>query len=426
MGNRGARIEKLKECRVNMACHNINGIRGNKVKLKAIAEWACENEIDLLGLVETNSSEKELRFSLDEVNMKGFWSQYEVTKRKGSGVGLLVGPRWEKHLGQVCRFEEYMIEARFYFKQSVVVVIVVYLPPSDKTLINRVQQKVITSFMQRTSNMQFVVMGDFNHVVDRELDKRSNGLGMVSKVLPLHKWFKNQGFIDTFRIVNPDLMKYSWSGQGVETRIDQIWVSEDLKYGVLAADIVEADIITASDHAIVTANITMKHVVQVRSAAAERKKEISRNIYLYDEATKEDWKQYQEDLLKLTVNNRALTRCWTLTTSDKLNLIWDIIASAIRRAADKNIPKKKVSSSSNNRTRKCKSSKLHKSTVKLGKIIQMVKRAATYEDWSIDIEMLSKEIEQINNMHQADIPKLSCGTYEKETLYKWVYSAKVC
>ena len=136
--------------------------------------------------------------------------------------------------------------------------------------------------------MQFVVMGDFNHVVDRELDKCSNGLSMVSKVLPLHKWFKNQGFVDIFRMVNPDLMKYSWSGQGVETRIDQIWVSEDLKYGVLAADIVEADTITASDHAIVTANITMKHVVQLHSAAAERKKEISRNIYLYDEATKED------------------------------------------------------------------------------------------------------------------------------------------
>ncbi|CAG8487398.1 380_t:CDS:2, partial [Dentiscutata heterogama] len=149
-------------------------------------------------------------------------------------------------------------------------------------------------------------------------------------------------------------------------------------------------------------------------------------LHLYNEATKEDWKQYQEDLVKLTVDNRALTRCWTLSTPDKLNLIWDIIAGAIWRAADKNILKKKVSSSSNNRTRKCKPTKLHKSTVKLGKIIQMVKRFATDGDQSIDIEMLSKKIEQINNMHQADIPGLSCKIYEKETLYKWVCSAKVC
>ena len=40
--------------------------------------------------------------------------------------------------------------------------------------------------------------------------------------------------------------------------------------------------------------------------------------------------------------------------------------------------------------------------------------------------MLSKEIEQINNMHQVDLPGLSCGTYEKEALHKWVCSAKVC
>ncbi|CAG8682680.1 4745_t:CDS:1, partial [Dentiscutata heterogama] len=91
----------------------------------------------------------------------------------------------------------------------------------------------------------------------------------------------------------------------------------------------------------------------------------------------------------------------------------------IRRAADKNIPKKKVSNSSSNRTRKCKPTKLHKSTVKLGKIIQMVKRSVTDGDQSIDIEKLSKEIEQINNMHQADIPGLSCKIDEKETLYKW-------
>ena len=51
---------------------------------------------------------------------------------------MLVGSHWERHLGQVLRFEEYMIEAHFYFKQTIVVAIVVYLPLSDKILINRV------------------------------------------------------------------------------------------------------------------------------------------------------------------------------------------------------------------------------------------------------------------------------------------------
>ena len=75
---------------IKVACHNINGIKNNRIKLKTLVEWSKKENVKVLGLVETNSNSKELRFSLEEKNFKGFWTQSMVIKRKGSSVGILV------------------------------------------------------------------------------------------------------------------------------------------------------------------------------------------------------------------------------------------------------------------------------------------------------------------------------------------------
>jgi exonuclease III len=105
--------------------------------------------------------------------------------------------------------KEYMVEAKFYFKGVEIIVIIVYIPPNDKETAKMLQQNIITSYIKREANSQFIVMGDFNHIVDRDLDKQSQSNTAIFKSLPLHRWFKSQGFIDTFRVCNPDLRKYS-------------------------------------------------------------------------------------------------------------------------------------------------------------------------------------------------------------------------
>jgi len=65
-----------------IACHNINGIKRTKIKLKTIVEWAKEEEVDVLGLVETNSNSKELKYSLEDNYYRGIWSQSEIIKKK--------------------------------------------------------------------------------------------------------------------------------------------------------------------------------------------------------------------------------------------------------------------------------------------------------------------------------------------------------
>ena len=64
-------------------------------------------------------------------------------KIKRSGVGLLISKEWEKHIGKVTRFSNYYINTILIFKKYKLVVISVYIPPSDKEEKIKIQQKVI-------------------------------------------------------------------------------------------------------------------------------------------------------------------------------------------------------------------------------------------------------------------------------------------
>ena len=86
-------IESIRKSNLelNIACHNINGMKSNKHKIELVYEWAIDNKIDILGLAETNISKKEGFFMLkDLIRYREFWSDSDTVKKKGSGVEILV------------------------------------------------------------------------------------------------------------------------------------------------------------------------------------------------------------------------------------------------------------------------------------------------------------------------------------------------
>ena len=52
--------------------HNINGIKGNKTKLQELMDFGIEENLDIIGLTETNTNTREAIFF--EVN----WGQYRA------------------------------------------------------------------------------------------------------------------------------------------------------------------------------------------------------------------------------------------------------------------------------------------------------------------------------------------------------------
>src|SRR6185436_12315269 len=222
------RIYKNEKIELKLATHNINGLKANSQKLESLYEWMIDNELDIVGLSETNISAKEGFFLTRNLEgYKSFWSNACPNKKKGSGVGLLISNQWEKHLGRIDRVNEYIVLASFMFKQLEIMVIMMYLPPNDKEKQRLIQKTIIDKYIKRLERTQMVIMGDFNSVVDVNLDRLTKSKKKQQKPNPLLGWLERQEFKDTFRLINPESKEVSWSGRGSGSRIDYIWITEE-------------------------------------------------------------------------------------------------------------------------------------------------------------------------------------------------------
>ena len=114
-----------------------------------------------------------------------------------------------------------------------------------------------------------------------------------------------QDFIDTFRAKYPNRREFTWSNGKDNTRIDQIWVSSILSYGLDDAIIEDMDLDTGSDHKLVVARLILDYMQIKDSLSQVKRKGEKRTIFEYDKATKENWDSYRSKLyllLKRRVN----------------------------------------------------------------------------------------------------------------------------
>ncbi|CAG8857423.1 26677_t:CDS:1, partial [Gigaspora margarita] len=89
---------------------------------------------------------------------------------------------------------------------------------------------------------------DFNNVLDNKLNRKPQICSHTNKILPLYKWLQNQNFIDTFWFLHPTIQKFTWSNGKSSSRINQVWVLDDLSRDLQVADIINMEMITESDH----------------------------------------------------------------------------------------------------------------------------------------------------------------------------------
>src|ERR1043165_7654942 len=114
-------------------------------------------------------------------------------------------------------------------------------------------------------------MRDFNHTANNILDRQQPQSASFKRLL-IFNWMKKQDFIDTYRDMHLTSQEYTWSSKEAATRINYIWVSEELASGLQKANIKETEEITESDHKIVTAEICIRHMIGKNSMAEVKRK----------------------------------------------------------------------------------------------------------------------------------------------------------
>lgn len=242
---------------------NVNGIRA--IVKKDFSRFLIKERPDILCLQEVKISEAaRLDAALDFPGYDEYWHS---ARRPGySGTAILI----KSGLSGVLEVKNGLGEDRFDAEGRVQVLemakfylLNVYFPNANSEL-SRLNYKLdfnasLLSFVKKLEKRKpVIVTGDFN-VAHQEIDlarpkENTKSPGFTPEERASMDEFIAAGFIDTFRHLNGQKIKYSWwsfrSGtreRNVGWRIDYFCVSDKLKKYLKKADILDQEL--GSDHA---------------------------------------------------------------------------------------------------------------------------------------------------------------------------------
>lgn len=234
---------------------NVNGLRA--CINKGFLDFFNEMDADIFAIQEIKLQEGQIDLAIPGYNYyinsalkKGYSGTLIYTKNKPINVnyGLIDGKYNDEGRVITLEFEN------FYF-------ITIYSPNSQnllKRLDYRLEfEKDLKAYL-KTLNKGVIICGDLN-VAHEEIDiknPKSNvkNAGFTIEERTAFSRLLEDGYIDTFRYLHQDLVKYSWWSyklqareKGIGWRIDYFLVSDKLKDLIEVADI--KDEILGSDHA---------------------------------------------------------------------------------------------------------------------------------------------------------------------------------
>ena len=228
--------------------YNVNGIRA--ALNKGFAEWLSSADPDVVCLQETKALEDQVNTDLfEQMGYQHFW--HSAQKKGYSGVAILskTNPlNVQKGTGiEHMDFEGRVIRADY----ENVSVISLYLPSG--TNLDRLEHKF--KFMDdfqgyidalKKNHSRLVICGDYN-ICHRAIDihdpvRNKNVSGFLPEERQWIDTFMNNGFVDSFRHLNPEPHQYSWWSYRANARnnnkgwrIDYNMVSENLKKNIKSA-----------------------------------------------------------------------------------------------------------------------------------------------------------------------------------------------
>ncbi|CAG8825730.1 45182_t:CDS:2, partial [Gigaspora margarita] len=195
--------------------------------------------------------------------------------------------------------------------------------------------------------------------------------------------------------------------------------------GLEVAEIQEAELLTSSDHKIVVASLSLKHLIKTYSKAETKKRGLVRTIFLYDKASKENWKSYQVKLERIIRRNKVkLQACFGSEVDQSIDEAWEIISNALSQAAKKHIPRKKILKTNNQTRFKGNKSLLHKDIIELSKIIQLVRKKYVSGLLLEKQEKANKIVSKIKKEYSSELTMII--NTDSASLFEWVFNARSC
>jgi hypothetical protein len=169
-------------------------------------------------------------------------------------------------------------------------------------------------------------MGNFNTTPNPSLDKLFNRNPTTKSLI----YDDLSNFTDSYRILNPSSIKFTYCGPSQHSRIDQIWISNNIANYISQAKIIETNLEFKSDHKIITTSIIPFYIINSNSRKPKPtiiKLEPSR-------LNEEKWKEIQKNI-KLPIQH-------LLSLSNNPQTLWNSFQTIIETKIIPQIPQKKI------------------------------------------------------------------------------------
>lgn len=224
---------------MNFISQNVRGIRDN-FKRRYIYRSLHEGKFDLVYLQETHSSKN------DEARWRNEWGGRVIFAHgtnRSCGVAILLrrglnlkitDTILDQHGRYIVLKTEY--EGKGYTLANL------YGPNEDKP---QFFQEVFSKVEQCRNDLR-IVAGDFNLILNNELDKKGESVHAHRNASEfLNQYMQNEDLVDIWRNRNPESFKFTWHKRQSQSRLDFFLIS-----GTLVNQVVKLDIKPAykSDH----------------------------------------------------------------------------------------------------------------------------------------------------------------------------------
>lgn len=252
---------------LKMVGWNVNGIRASMKK--GFADILYDFDADIFCVQETKAQDDQVDEALKDIKgyhlyrtsavKKGYSGTAVLTKQEPINVAYGIGVEEHDQEGRVTTLEF----ENFYFTD-------VYVPNSGSGLkrldYRAVWDKAFADYLHGLNKMKpLIITGDFNvahQAIDlaRPKENYNKTSGYTQKEIDGLDYFLKEGFVDTYRVLNPEGRQYTFWNQrfrardrGVGWRIDYFFVPEHLMPNVKSA-LVHDDVM-GSDHCPVSIEI---------------------------------------------------------------------------------------------------------------------------------------------------------------------------
>ena len=239
---------------------NVNGIRA--IKNKGFIEWITADQPEILCIQETKIQENQISEELK--NIEGYYSYFSCAVKKGySGVATYTKQK-PISVTYGIGIEKFDNEGRILITEfENCTIFNIYFPNGQKDE-DRLNYKMefydaLLAYCEilRGKGKKLIICGDYNTAHNQIDLKNPKANEKYSGFLPIERaWmdkFISYGYVDTFRYLHEEEVKYSWWSyrfkareKNVGWRLDYFFITEDLLNELKEASILSE--VVGSDH----------------------------------------------------------------------------------------------------------------------------------------------------------------------------------